>query len=269
MEPLKYVDMLNEAYQAEGHPPFRWSIFDSAPWQSLSKPLSECRVSMLTTAGVSRECDAPFNPLAINDLRLDAIPSDTKSDTLQINDAYYDHRSVQKDINCQFPIDVLHQLAADGVIGEVAPRLWSGFMGRIYKRTELMEQATPAFLQQLREDNVDLLVLVPACPLDQQTASLVARVLEQNGQPTIVHATGRDVVAQTCPPRATFVNFPMGNAFGKAHDTETQTKILRQVLEAATIPEKPGTMVDLPFDWGAEFNFFESVKAARKEAGII
>lgn len=268
MEPLKYVDMLNQAYQAEGHPPFRWSTYETAPWQNLPKPLSECRVSLLTTAGVSRDCDAPFNPLAVNDLRLDAIPSDTKSNSLKVNDSYYDHRSAQKDINCQFPIDVLHQLAADGVIGEVAPRLWSGFMGRIYKRTELMEQATPDFLKKLREDEVDLLVLVPACPLDQQTASLVARVLEENGQATIVHATGRDVVAQTCPPRSTFVNFPMGNAFGEAHDTASQTQVLRQVLEAAETLEKSGTMVDLPFDWGKEFNFFESVKEARKEAGI-
>jgi hypothetical protein len=266
MEPLKYVDMLNQAYQAEGHPPFKWSVYETAPWQKLPKPLSECRVSLLTTAGLSRDCDAPFDPLARNDLRLDAIPSDTRPDSLQVNDSYYDHRSVQKDSNCQFPIDALHKLAADGVIGEVAPRLWSGFMGRIYNRTELMEKATPAFLQKLREDEVDLLVLVPACPLDQQTASLVARVLEENGQATIVHATGRDVVAQACPPRATFINFPMGNAFGKAHDTAAQTQILRQVLEAAERLQRPGTIVDLPFDWGEEFDFFESVMAAREEA---
>lgn len=140
-------------------------------------------------------------------------------------------------------------------------------MGRTYNRTELMEKAAPAFLQKLREDEVDLLILVPACPLDQQTASLVARVLEENGQATIVHATGRDVVAQACPPRATFVNFPMGNAFGKVHDTAMQTQVLRHVLEAAETLEAPGTIIDLPFDWGGEFDFFESVKAAREEAG--
>ncbi len=121
-------------------------------------------------------------------------------------------------------------------------------------------------MQKLREDEVDLLILVPACPLDQQTASLVARILEENGQATIVHATGRDVVAQACPPRATFVNFPMGNAFGKAHDTATQTRVLRLVLETAENLEHPGTIVDLPLDWGEEFDFFESLKAARGQA---
>jgi hypothetical protein len=58
----------------------------------------------------------------------------------------------------------------------------------------------------------------------------------------------------------------MGNAFGKAHDTAAQTQILRQVLEAAERLQRPGTMVDLPFDWGEEFDFFESVMAAREEA---
>ena len=53
-------------------------------------------------------------------------------------------------------------MAGRGEIGAVAPRLWSGFMGRIYKRREVIEQAAPAFAQKLKEDGVDILVAVPA-----------------------------------------------------------------------------------------------------------
>ncbi len=35
-------------------------------------------------------------------------------------------------------------------------------MGRIYKRSELMEVVTPAWVEELRRDDVDLAVLVPA-----------------------------------------------------------------------------------------------------------
>jgi D-proline reductase (dithiol) PrdB len=117
---------------------------------------------MLTAGGVSRCAAAPWNPNARNDLRLDEIASDAPSDDFQIHDAYYDHSDADRDLNCLFPIERLHELAADGMIQDVAARVWSGFMGRIYKRTAVIEQAAPALAAKLREDEVDLFVLVPA-----------------------------------------------------------------------------------------------------------
>ena len=48
-------------------------------------------------------------------------------------------------------------------INDAAPlaRLWSGFMGRIYNRTKLIEESAPAFIEKLREDAVDILVAAP------------------------------------------------------------------------------------------------------------
>ncbi len=51
-----------------------------------------------------------------------------------MSDSYYDTDDAVEDVNCVFPIDRLRELDEDGTIGSVAPRLWSGFMGRIYKR---------------------------------------------------------------------------------------------------------------------------------------
>ena len=61
-----------------------------------------------------------------------------------------------------FPIERLRELAADGVIGSVAKRLWSGFMGRTYNRSAVVEEAAPALVGELKKDEVDLLILVPA-----------------------------------------------------------------------------------------------------------
>lgn len=162
MEPIRYVDALNAKYGAMGFPPYQWSEYDDAPFMPLDKPLAECTVSMLTSGGVSQCSMPPFNPDARNDLRLDVVPSDAPSDGFQIHDSYYDHTDADQDLNCVFPIDRLREMAATGEIAAVAPRFWSGFMGRIYKRKEVLNEHAPALAQQLKADGVDLFVGVPA-----------------------------------------------------------------------------------------------------------
>jgi D-proline reductase (dithiol) PrdB len=162
VEPIRYVERLNEHYRRQGFPPYRWTVNQDAPFTPLAKPLGACRVSMLTSGGVSRCASPAWNPQARNDLRLDAIAVDAPSSDFQIHDDYYDHRDADRDLNCVFPLDRLRELASDAVIGSVAPRLWSGFMGRIYSRRAVVEQAAPALARQLEQDHVELFVLVPA-----------------------------------------------------------------------------------------------------------
>ena len=85
---------------------------------------------------------------------------------------------------------------------------------------------------------------------------LVARVVEEFGVPTVTVSTGRDITALVRPPRSLFVNFPMGNSFGKAGDTAMQTKILRVALNLAVTATEPGVLVDLPIAWHEEFEYF-------------
>ena len=85
---------------------------------------------------------------------------------------------------------------------------------------------------------------------------LVARVVEETGIPTVSVSTGRDITALVRPPRSLFVNFPMGNTFGRARDTEMQTRILREALDLAVNATEPGVLVDLPLEWDEEFVYF-------------
>lgn len=161
-EPISYVDGLARYYGAMGHPAYQWSVFDDAPWQPLAKPVSQARVTLLTSGGISL-CSMPgFDPMARNDHRLDAIPQDVGAGDFQIHDSYYDHRDADQDVNCQFPIDRLRELVDAGEIGSLAPRFWSGFMGRIYNRTKVLEESAPAYVAELEKDEVDLLIAVPA-----------------------------------------------------------------------------------------------------------
>jgi len=77
--------------------------------------------------------------------------------------------------------------------------------------------------------------------------------VEEAGIATVCVSTGRDLTAQVRPPRSLFVNFPMGNAFGKPFDAEMQLAILRAALHLAETAEEPGILVDLPFVWPEEF----------------
>ncbi len=162
MKPINYVDELNKHYGSMGFPPYQWTVNETAPLTPLPRPLAECCVSMLTSGGVSH-CSMPgFDPDARNDHRVDAVDRDASTGDFEINDSYYNHEDADKDLNCVFPLDRLKELAANGVIGSVAPRFWSGFMGRIYNRTKLVEESIPAFIEKLREDAVDILVTAPA-----------------------------------------------------------------------------------------------------------
>ncbi len=162
MEPIRYVDELNDYYRAMGNPPYRWSINETAPLHRPAKPLRECTVSLLTSGGVSRRSMPAFDPNARNDHRLDEIASDTPSSDFQVHDNYYDHTDAENDINCIFPLDRMRELADSGEIGRAASRFWSGFMGRIYNRTKLIADSGPAFADSLLEDGVDVLVAAPS-----------------------------------------------------------------------------------------------------------
>lgn len=126
-------------------------------------------------------------------------------------------------------------------------------MGRTYMRSKLCDEVAPAFAQQLKEDGTDILVAVPACPLDQQTVALVCRVVEQAGIPTVCITTARDITELVKPPRGLFVNAPMGNNFGKPGDVQTQASILREALQLVVDAKQGGVLVDSAFTWPEPF----------------
>jgi D-proline reductase (dithiol) PrdB len=162
MKPIAYVAFLNDFYRSQGFPEYRWTINETAPLTRLRKPLDRCRVAMLTSGGVSRRDAKPFDAQARNDLRVDSIERDTPAEFFAIHDDYYNHADADRDINCLFPIERLRELATEGVIGEIAPHHYSGFMGRIYTRTAVLNEASPALARRLRDEGVDAFVLVPA-----------------------------------------------------------------------------------------------------------
>lgn len=67
---------------------------------------------------------------------------------------------------------------------------------------------------------------------------------------TVNVSTGRDITARVRPPRSVFVNHPMGNPFGRPGEAKLQREILLRALALAVDCREPGTIEDLPYEWG-------------------
>jgi D-proline reductase (dithiol) PrdB len=136
----------------------------SVPWTPLDKPIRECVVALVTTAGVHRRRDPPFDMTDPDgDPSFRVVPVDTPRAEVRITHKYYDHGAADRDLNVVLPVDRLRELAEAGRIGGVAPRVYS-LMGHIdgpHLRT-LLETTAPEVARRLRADGAEAVVLTPA-----------------------------------------------------------------------------------------------------------
>ena len=83
-----------------------------------------------------------------------------------------------------------------------------------------------------------------------QTVSLVARHLEAHGIPTVCVGSAWDIFAAARPPRACFVDYPLGHSAAKPFDVADQDAIVRAALAVLVDARGPDTLVALPQRWG-------------------
>lgn len=137
------------------------------PFTPLSKPLRDCTVALLSTAGIARNSDKPFdqegerrNPWW-GDPSFREIPLGTTEKDIRIYHLHIDPRFGEADLDVVLPMRRLAELAGEGFVGRPAPTHYST-MGYILDPTELLEKTAPAIAARMREDGVDAAALVPA-----------------------------------------------------------------------------------------------------------
>lgn len=142
---------------------YRWRRIDPVPWTPLSKPLSDSRLALVSSAGFVLPGQEPFDEsMRGGDPSFREIPAETEASTL-INthrSESFDHRPVEADPNIAFPVDRVRELARDGRIGEVNRRHLS-FMGSLTAVGRLVQHSAPEAVGRLVEDQVDVALLVP------------------------------------------------------------------------------------------------------------
>ena len=136
------------------------------PWTPLAKPLSECTVSLVSSAAIVLKSDPPFDPEieqrdpwfadpSYRTLPLTVRTGDVRVCHLHINPAF-----AEQDLNSVLPTGRLHELAELGEIGAAAPSHYS-YMGYTLRPERLLRESLPAIVRQLGHEHVDVVVLVP------------------------------------------------------------------------------------------------------------
>lgn len=145
-------------------PDFDWMGFDTPTEHvPLKKPVEECSVALVTTSGAyikgKQEPFAVKNLLGDDSYRI--IPNDTPAGEISLAHPGYDTKRSARDLDSVFPLAMLNTLKDKGVAGEAAPRHFS-FMGYIARPERLLDETAPQVARLLKEDSVDLAILVPS-----------------------------------------------------------------------------------------------------------
>ncbi len=159
---VKYIDRVRDYYIDMGNDPYRWAHFDEVPFTALSKPLSKCCITIVSTSDVAMKSEqkGTDEKKHLFEGNVYEIPSSVKESELFSNQEHYDrHATNLDDVNTYFPITRLHESVAERRIGSVAPFLYGVYTAYSSKRTR--EVDAPEVLKRCLENKVDVAILTP------------------------------------------------------------------------------------------------------------
>ena len=147
----------------------RWAALGvpaQIPWTPLAKPLRECTVSIVSSAAVALKRDLPFDRGIelrdpwFSDPSYRIIPRTATAADIAVYHLHINRSFTEQDLNCALPLERLSELEGLDEIGRLAPSHYS-FMGYTLRPEPLLSSSVPGIIRQLREENVDAVVLVP------------------------------------------------------------------------------------------------------------
>jgi D-proline reductase (dithiol) PrdB len=153
---LEYLPIM--AQSSAPKPPRILASPSKPAWFQPSKPVSESRVALLTSAALRLNGQEPFAPA--EDLTYRLIPSDSEPSEIVI-----DHHSRIGPVPCRnpeivFPMAALRSLVEKQIVGSLSP-IHVSFMGGVRRHHEVESELAPEIGRQLKQAAVDLALLVP------------------------------------------------------------------------------------------------------------
>ena len=142
---------------------YRWRRIDPVPWTPLQKPLQDCRLALISSAGLVGADQESFEKyIHIGDIGMREISSDVDAATLRDchRSEAFDHNGIRLDPNLALPADRLREMAEDGFIGSLNHRFFS-LMGSVTAPDQLIRHTIPPIVSGLVEDQVDIALLIP------------------------------------------------------------------------------------------------------------
>jgi D-proline reductase (dithiol) PrdB len=154
--PVDYIPRTRELYG--DFTPYRWVVNESVPFTSLTKPIAECKVALISSGGFMYRDQPRFHR---EDASYRRIPKHARRDELSVWHFGYLTGDAERDPNCVFPLERLRELETARVIGELSDPAFS-FMGGIYSARKVRDELAPQIVDELKRAHVDAFFLVPA-----------------------------------------------------------------------------------------------------------
>lgn len=129
---------------------------DRRPWVG-GPPLASRRIAIVSTAALNLRGDAVFQRNA-TDYRVipgDTDPADVVMSHVSVN---FDRTGFQQDLNICFPLERLHEMAGDGIIGSVADFHYT-VSGAAHPAE--LEDSARDIARMMKAEAVDTVLLVP------------------------------------------------------------------------------------------------------------
>ncbi len=128
----------------------------------LSKPLSESRLTFVSTAGVQPKGSMPFDTVhPVGDYTFRRVPSNAKPKDLEIHQLKYPTFGAEEDLNVIFPIERLQELTQEKFIGGLTESFYS-FIGYNMDGERLENTLAEDIAEAVEAENADVVLLSPA-----------------------------------------------------------------------------------------------------------
>ncbi len=135
-------------------------------WTPLQKPISRSRLAIVSSAAVARLDDRPFDTEGEHrnpwwgDPSYRRIPAGTRTGDVRLWHLHIDIRPGEQDLDCVLPLERAGELAAEGLLGDLAPTHYS-FMGYLLRPETFLETSVTAMIEHMKAEEVDVVLLVP------------------------------------------------------------------------------------------------------------
>ena len=253
---VRYIERTRNYYLGLGYEtPYIWAHYADVPFALLQKPLNQSTLGLVTTAvpfDASKGLQgpgAPYNAAAkFYDPYIRSIDEEVD---LRIAHVGIDRRNANmQDSNCWFPLAAAKRALAKARIQSLSKHFYGLPTNRSQRHT--LEIDAPLILSKMREDLVDVAVLIPNCPICHQSQSLLARYLEAAGIPTVIMGAAKDIVEYCGVPRLLFSDLPLGNAAALPNNSQSQDSNFELALRLLEGAPSARTTVQSPLVWSAD-----------------
>ena len=135
---------------------------DLVPLARLQKPLSESRLTFVSTSGVQPRGSMPFDTVhPVGDYSFRRVPSASKIEDLEIHQLKYPTNGAHRDLNVIFPIERLRELVVERFIGGLTENFFA-FIGYNMDAERLERTLAEDIAATVEAEKPDIVLLAPA-----------------------------------------------------------------------------------------------------------